>query len=58
MDTEVKMKVCDRCKKELDTNKESKLDGEDFELCSACAEHIVKHIRTFKGNKGLGSLFK
>ena len=45
------MKVCDRCKKELDTKQESKLNGEEFELCSACAEHIVNHIRTFKGKK-------
>ena len=52
------MKVCDRCKKELDTEKESKLAGEVFELCNACAEHIAKHIKTFKGNKGLGGLFK
>jgi len=52
------MKVCDRCKRELDTDKESKLAGEKFELCLACAEYISRHIKTFKVNKGLGGLFK
>ena len=47
------MKVCDRCKKELNTNKESSLAGEQFELCIACAEHISNHIKNFKGKKGL-----
>ena len=42
------MKVCDRCKKELDTKKETYLAGEQFELCLTCAEHIAKHIRTYK----------
>lgn len=52
------MKVCDRCKKELDTNKETFLAGEKFELCLACAEHISNHIRKFKSSKGLSALFK
>ena len=52
------MKVCDRCKKALDTNKKSELAGESFELCTACAEYIANHIRTFKGNKGVMGFFK
>ena len=52
------MQVCDRCKKNLDTNKQSDLNGEKFDLCSACADHIVNHIRRFKpkGN-ALNKLF-
>jgi len=46
------MKVCDRCKKELDTNKESNLAGQKFELCLNCAEYIANHIKTYKGKKG------
>ena len=53
-----KIKVCDRCKKQLDTNKESTLNGERFELCSSCAEYLANHIRNFKPNKNImGNLF-
>jgi len=52
------MKVCDRCKKELDTEKETKLAGRKFELCLTCAEYIINHIETYKKPKGLGGLFK
>ena len=52
------MKVCDRCKKELDTEKESTLAGERFELCLSCAEHISNHIRKFDTKKGgISNLF-
>ena len=52
------MKVCDRCKKELDTNKESYLAGEKFELCLACAEYISNHIKKYNPKKNiLGGLF-
>jgi len=55
---EVKMKVCDRCKKQLDTNKSSCLNGESFELCSGCAEYIANHIRNYKPQKtGLRKIF-
>ena len=60
MDTEKrkKMKVCDRCKKELDTAEETSLAGEKFELCNACAGYISNHIKTFKAPKGaMASLF-
>ena len=50
------MRVCDRCKKELDTQKETKLAGEEFELCLSCAEVLAKHIRTYKKGK-LSQLF-
>ena len=52
------MKVCDRCKRELDTNKESSLAGERFELCLSCAEHIANHIKTYKKPTGIAGLFK
>lgn len=42
------MKVCDRCKKEIDTNKSSELNGQTFELCTNCADYIANHIKTFK----------
>lgn len=52
------MRCCDRCKKEMDINKDSFLNGEKFELCSSCAEFISNHIKKFKLNKGLiGNLF-
>ena len=52
------MKVCDRCKNKLDVEKESKLNGEKFELCSLCAKYISNHIKTYKPKQdGLGSLF-
>ena len=47
------MKVCDRCKKKLDTDKPTILAGRRFELCLACAEYIANHIENYrpKGNK-------
>jgi len=45
------MRVYDRCKKELDTNKESKINGKNYELCSSCAEYISRHIETFNPKK-------
>lgn len=53
------MKVCDRCKKKLDSEKGSSLEGEHFDLCSACAKHISDHIKNYKSKpKGmLSSLF-
>jgi len=50
------MKVCDRCRKELDTKKESKLNGEVFELCSNCANYIINHIKTYKPKQQGGAL--
>lgn len=53
------MKICDRCRKQMDTSRESSLNGEKFELCSSCAEYISNHIKNFKVNKGLlGNLFQ
>ena len=54
------MRTCDRCRKELDTDKESSLAGEKFELCLSCAEHISNHIKRYdpKKNSILGGLFK
>lgn len=49
------MKVCDRCKKDLDTEEESYLAGEQFELCSECAAYIAKHIKEYKNKKGFFS---
>lgn len=53
------MKVCDRCKKELDTKKSSCLNGKTFELCSSCADYIANHIENYKGKQksGIGKLF-
>lgn len=45
------MKVCDRCKKELDTDKETQLAGRKFELCLTCADYLSRHIETFKPKK-------
>jgi len=42
------MKVCDRCKQKLDSEKGSSLEGEHFDLCSACAKHISDHIKNYK----------
>lgn len=54
-----KMKVCDRCKKELDTDKKSNLAGTSIELCKNCAGYILNHIKNYKEKQGgLGSLFK
>lgn len=50
-------KVCDRCRRELDTNKESNLAGQSFELCTSCADHIANHIKNHKPKSGLGSIF-
>lgn len=52
------VRVCDRCKKELDTNKESSLAGEKFELCLSCSEYISNHIKRYKQKGALSSLFK
>ena len=49
------MKICDRCKKELDTKRKSLLAGESFELCTDCAEHIADHIINYK-NKNTNNL--
>lgn len=45
------MKVCDRCKRELDTNKPTTLAGINFELCLDCANHIADHIRNYSPKK-------
>jgi len=45
------MKVCDRCKKELDTNKETIIVGKSFELCVACGDYISNHIENYKPKK-------
>ena len=45
------MKVCDRCKKPLNTNKETYLCGEHFELCQECAQHIKEHIKNYNPKK-------
>ena len=52
-------RVCDRCKKGLDTEKETILGGKKFELCLDCVEYISNHIENYKGkNKGgLSNLF-
>ena len=46
------MKVCDRCRKQMDTNDISNLAGDKFELCIRCAEYISNHIRNYKPGKG------
>jgi hypothetical protein len=52
------MKVCDRCKNQLDTNRESILNGNKVELCSSCSEYILNHIKNYNPKKtGLGKLF-
>lgn len=53
------MKVCDRCKEKLDSEKGSSLEGEHFDLCSACAKHISDHIKNYKTKQGgmLSQLF-
>ena len=45
------VRVCDRCKKKLDTEKETILAGKKFELCLDCCEHISNHIENYKGKK-------
>lgn len=50
------MKVCDRCKRQLDTTKETNLAGKKFELCLGCAEYIATHIENYKP-KGMLSGF-
>jgi len=47
------MRVCDRCKKSLDTNKRSSLAGEVFDLCLACARYIANHIKTYNPKGGI-----
>jgi len=42
------MRVCDRCRQDLDTNKGSKLNGVVVELCSTCADHILNHIKNYR----------
>ena len=42
------MKVCDRCKQKLDSEKGSSLEGEHFDLCSTCAKYISDHIKNYK----------
>ena len=45
------MRTCDRCRKELDTDKESSLAGEKFELCLSCADYISNHIKRYDPKK-------
>ena len=49
--------VCDRCKREMDTNKNSNLAGEEFELCTSCAEYIANHIRRYRPKGFMQNLF-
>jgi hypothetical protein len=45
------MKVCDRCRKEIDSSEESKLIGKQVELCTSCGEFILNHIKNYKPAK-------
>jgi len=53
------MKVCDRCKGKLDTDKVSSIDGEKFELCKSCSKYISEHIKNYKkkSETGFGNIF-
>ncbi len=52
------MKICDRCKEKLDTEKKSSLAGKHFELCTACANYIATHIQNYKNRKNNNFLAK
>lgn len=38
------MKVCDRCREELNTTYEAKLLGKIFDLCEECAKKTENYI--------------
>jgi len=42
------MRVCDRCRKDMDNESTNTIGSYDIELCNSCTEHILNNIQHYK----------